>query len=97
MVLRPMLATSAAELPRGPEWTYEVKWDGYRALATKDGARLQLMSRNQKDLTPDYPSIVAALRTMKSSSVVLDGEIVALDAEGRPSWSRSVGLDVPPR
>ena len=70
----------------GTEWTYEVKWDGYRALAIKDGARVQLLSRNQKDLTRDYPAIVAALRGLKASSFVLDGEIVALDAEGRPSF-----------
>jgi bifunctional non-homologous end joining protein LigD len=74
-----MLATPGSELPRGPEWTYEVKWDGYRALAIKNGARVQFVSRNQKDLTRDYPSIVPALRSLKASSFVLDGEIVALD------------------
>jgi len=85
MMLRPMLATPASELPRGPDWTYEVKWDGYRALAIKDGARLQLLSRNQKDLTRDYPTIVGGLRRVPAT-FVLDGEIVALDAEGRPSF-----------
>src|SRR5438445_12812837 len=82
MILGPMLATSRAELPVGAEWTYEVKWDGYRALAINDGERVQLLSRNQKDLTRDHPAIVAALRGVKASSFVLDGEIVALDAEG---------------
>jgi ATP-dependent DNA ligase len=48
---RPMLAVSASTLPTGPAWTYEVKWDGYRALAIKDGGRVRLLSRNQKDLT----------------------------------------------
>jgi hypothetical protein len=85
MVLRQMLATSAAELPIGPEWTYEVKWDGYRALAIKDDARVQLVSRNQKDLTRDYPAIAAAVGRLPASSFVLDGEILALDAERRPS------------
>ena len=78
MIPRPMLATSATELPEGPQWTYEVKWDGYRALVVKDGTDVQLISRNQKDLTRDYPTVVAAVRTIRQSSVILDGEIVAL-------------------
>jgi bifunctional non-homologous end joining protein LigD len=86
MVLRPMLARSADELPVGREWTYEVKWDGYRALAVKDGARVQLLSRNQKDLTRDYPTVVAAVKALPAGRSVLDGEIVAVDDEGRPSF-----------
>jgi len=81
-----MLATSASALPVGPEFTYEVKWDGYRALATKDGASVRLVSRNQKDLTRDYPTVVAALQTVRVPKLVLDGELVALDAQGRPSF-----------
>jgi ATP-dependent DNA ligase len=53
LILAPMLASSGTALPEGPLWTYEVKWDGYRALAVKDGNRVQLLSRNQKDLTRD--------------------------------------------
>ena len=49
-----MLATSAPELPRGDEWTYEVKWDGYRVVAAKSASGVQLISRNQKNLTNDY-------------------------------------------
>src|SRR5262245_51500672 len=84
--LRPMLASTADTLPVGPEWSYEVKWDGYRAVAMKDGATVRLISRNQKDLTRDYPSVVAALRTVRQSNLVLDGEIVALEDDGRPSF-----------
>src|SRR5690242_1545500 len=83
---RAMLATSAAVLPEGPQWTYEVKWDGYRALAVKDGASVRLISRNQKDLTRDYPSVVAAVQSLRVPKAILDGEIVAIDAEGRPSF-----------
>ena len=77
--LRPMLATSSTELPEGPQWTYEVKWDGYRALAMKDGSKVRLISRNQKDLTRDYPTVVGAIQTVRQGSMILDGEIVALD------------------
>ena len=86
MILRPMLATAADMLPAGPEWTYEIKWDGYRAIADKNGARVRLISRHQKDLTADYPGVISAVSTIGESSVVLDGEIVALDAQGRPSF-----------
>src|SRR6266699_2613671 len=81
-----MLATSASALPAGPEWTYEVQWDGYRALAIKSGGRVRLLSRNAKELTSDYPKIVAAVAALEPSDVILDGEIVALDAEGQPSF-----------
>ncbi len=81
-----MLATSAEALPEGPAWTYEVKWDGYRALAVKEASRVRLISRNQKDLTRDYPAIVGAIAGLRIPRVVLDGEIVALDGDGRPSF-----------
>src|SRR5213076_1978255 len=78
-LLVPMLASSSDTLPEGPLWTYEVKWDGYRALAAKDGSRVRLISRNQKDLTRDYPAVVVAVQSVRASSFVLDGEIVAVD------------------
>jgi bifunctional non-homologous end joining protein LigD len=80
-----MLATLAAALPRGDDWTYEVKFDGYRAIAIKAGKKVTLYSRNLKDVTRMYPSVVAAVATVKHD-VMLDGEIIALDAEGRPSF-----------
>jgi bifunctional non-homologous end joining protein LigD len=52
-----MLATSATHLPTGAGWSYEVKWDGYRTLALKDGSRVKLLSRNLKDATRLYPSV----------------------------------------
>ncbi len=81
-----MLATSADVLPGGPGWTYEIKWDGYRAIADKHAATVRLTSRHQKNLTGDYPSVVAALQTVTEDRIVLDGEIVALDQQGRPSF-----------
>jgi bifunctional non-homologous end joining protein LigD len=81
-----MLATAANEMPQGEGWTYEVKWDGYRALAVKQPRGVQLISRNQKDLTRDYPVVETAIRSLRARQFILDGEIVALTPEGRPSF-----------
>lgn len=74
-----MIATSASVLPVGPEWSYEVKWDGYRALLVADGRGARLISRNGKDLTAAYPQIVIAAPNVTAQQMILDGEIVALD------------------
>lgn len=81
-----MLASAADALPVGAGWTYEIKWDGYRALALKEGPNVRLISRNEKNLTADYPTVVSAVQSIKERSALLDGEIVALDASGRPSF-----------
>ncbi len=81
-----MAALSVDALPEGPEWTYELKLDGYRALIIKDGASLRIRSRNDKDLMPMYPAVAAAGRRLQAEKVIVDGEIVAIDKEGRPSF-----------
>ena len=81
-----MMAVSAATLPDGAEWSYEVKWDGYRAQAVKNGAVVSLASRNLKNITGQFPEVAAAAGGVHADSAVLDGEIVALDAGGRPSF-----------
>ncbi len=84
----PMLATLVEEVPKGDGWLFEVKWDGYRALAYVRGGECVLKSRNKNDLTPRFPSVAKAIvAAAKSSHCVLDGEVCALDAEGRPSFS----------
>ncbi len=77
-----MVAVSATLLPTGDEWSYEVKWDGYRSLALKDGADVRLVSRNSKNLTAQYPAIAAAVGKLNLKTAILDGEIVAVDRDG---------------
>jgi bifunctional non-homologous end joining protein LigD len=84
--IEPMLLLRTERLPEGPEWQYELKLDGYRALAIKSGGRVHLRSRNDNDLNTRYPAIVKALAPMPDDTV-LDGEVVALDENGRPSFN----------
>jgi bifunctional non-homologous end joining protein LigD len=81
-----MLAKLTDTLPEGEAWTYEVKWDGYRALLLKDHHHIQLRSRKDNDLTATYPTIAAAGLKLRAETALLDGEIVALDAAGKPSF-----------
>jgi ATP dependent DNA ligase domain len=81
-----MAALSVTKLPEGPEWLYEVKWDGYRALVLKDGPRIQIRSRNDNDFSLKYWSVAEAALQLKADQATLDGEIVALGPDGRPSY-----------
>jgi bifunctional non-homologous end joining protein LigD len=82
----PMAARVVQRLPEGDEWLYEVKFDGYRALLMKNGDDVQLRSRNDKDLTRPYPGVRAAGLRLRADTATLDGEIVAVDATGHPSF-----------
>ena len=80
------MAVSAGALPDGAAWSYEVKWDGYRAQAVKQGSVVSLASRNLKNITRQFPEVARAASGLRAQSAVVDGEIVALDAQGRPSF-----------
>ncbi|MBV8599143.1 MAG: DNA ligase D [Actinobacteria bacterium] len=83
-----MLATLSDDVPKGDGWTYEVKWDGYRALAYVHGGECKLVSRNDNDLTPRFSEVAkAVVKAVKSPNAVLDGEVCALDENGRSSFS----------
>jgi len=84
---RPMLATLSQELPRGGQWLYEVKFDGYRALAYVRGGACVLRSRADNDLTERFFGVADELaRALGRRDAVLDGEVCALDEQGRPSF-----------
>jgi bifunctional non-homologous end joining protein LigD len=84
----PMLATLAPDVPSGAGWTYEVKWDGYRALAYLREGEARLVSRRGNDLTERFESIAKAVeKALKTPDCVLDGEVCALDDQGRSSFS----------
>ncbi|WP_447985710.1 non-homologous end-joining DNA ligase [Nitrospira sp. Nam74] len=84
--IEPMLAHPVSTLPQGPQWQYEIKLDGYRALAFKTERGVQLLSRRNNVLNTQFPKIASALEALQDGTV-LDGEIVALDEQGRPSFN----------
>jgi bifunctional non-homologous end joining protein LigD len=82
----PMKARLVETLPSGPEWLYEIKFDGVRALAIKNGKTVSLLSRTAKDFGSKYPQVLAGINDVPGQMTVLDGEIVALDSSGRPNF-----------
>lgn len=85
--IEPMLLLRRDELPDDPRlWTYELKFDGFRAVAFKTAGAVHLRSRNDNDFSVRYPAVALALRGLPNNTVI-DGEIVALDDQDRPSFS----------
>jgi bifunctional non-homologous end joining protein LigD len=85
--IHPMLATSIDKPFDGSDWFFEIKWDGYRAVAFIDNGKVRLVSRNQNELTARYPELKDLAKSIKAKTAILDGEVVALDEQGRPSFS----------
>ena len=84
--VEPMKAKSAAAPPYDGHWLYEVKFDGFRVLAVKNGRDVELWSRNRKRLDERFPSVAQAVAKLPAKSCVIDGEVCALNAEGRSSF-----------
>ena len=85
--IHPMLAMSVETPFDAPEWLFEIKWDGYRAIAFIENGKVRLVSRNQNELTPRYPELKDLPQGVEAKNAILDGEVVALDDQGRPSFS----------
>ncbi len=84
----PMLATVSETVPTSAGWLFEVKWDGYRAVATMRGGEVELRSRNDNSLNERFPTVVRALeRALRTPDCVLDGEVVAIGKDGRATFS----------
>jgi bifunctional non-homologous end joining protein LigD len=85
--IHPMLAISIEKPFDDPQYLFEIKWDGYRAVSFIEAAGVRLVSRNQNDLTGQYPELHQLPEFVKAETVILDGEVVALDEQGRASFS----------
>jgi len=85
-ILTPMMAKSLNKPPKGDNYIYEVKWDGIRVLIHIDEEKLTIRSRNRRDITLQFPELVIPEKAVRATSAVFDGEIVCLDAQGKPDF-----------
>jgi bifunctional non-homologous end joining protein LigD len=89
--IEPMKALVVRDFPAG-DWLYEMKFDGYRALAFKAGKEVRPVSRNRTNFDNDYPPLIDALKLLSAKQAIIDGEIAALDDEGKTSFPASSNL-----
>jgi bifunctional non-homologous end joining protein LigD len=85
-IIHPMLATLVDDPFTNPEWIFETKWDGFRCICFNRNGESRFVSRNQIDMTPQYPELVNVAKQIDAREVILDGEIVALDQDGMPRF-----------
>ena len=92
--IEPMKARLVDEPPKHGDWLYELKFDGIRAMAIKNDRKVSLISRNGNKLDPRFPEIVGAVKNLPVREYVIDGEVVALDEDGRSSFQLLQGLEM---
>jgi bifunctional non-homologous end joining protein LigD len=92
--IQPMKAKLVDEPPKHGDWIYELKFDGFRAIGVKSDKKVSLISRNEKTLDARFPEIVNAMKNLPVRECVIDGEIVALDEEGRSSFQLLQALEM---
>jgi bifunctional non-homologous end joining protein LigD len=84
--IRPMLATLVDEPFSDPDWIFETKWDGFRSICFIQNGEARFVSRNQIEMTPQYPELAKVAKQVAAGEAILDGEIVALDKDGMPRF-----------
>lgn len=98
--IEPMKARLVASPPTGEGWIYEIKFDGFRALALKGGAEARLLSRTENEMGGKFPDVLEAIQQLSARDCIVDGEIVALDEKGRSSFQKlqayELGQEKPP-
>ncbi|HEY5919051.1 MAG TPA: non-homologous end-joining DNA ligase [Chryseolinea sp.] len=88
--IQPMLSENANRPPKGDEYTYEIKWDGIRALITLEDEQIKIRSRNQNDVTFQFPELLIGSKAFRATNGVFDAEIVCLDPTGKPVFKRVI-------
>ncbi len=89
-LIEPMLAQSRKKPPASGDFLYEVKWDGIRAMVSVEDGEMIIRSRNQRDITHQFPELLIPEQAFRASSALFDAEIVCLDEEGRPNFKRVI-------
>src|SRR5205085_8697011 len=86
----PMLARPASKPPESPDYLYEVKWDGIRALISLDEGEIRIRGRNGLDVTKQFPELIIPEQAFRATSGLFDGEIVCLESDGRPNFQKVI-------
>jgi bifunctional non-homologous end joining protein LigD len=92
--VEPMKAKLVGSMPTGGAWIFEIKFGGYRALALRGGSETRVLSRNEKDLGVKFPEVRDSIAALDVQDAIVDGEIVALDENGRSSFQLLQGFDM---
>ena len=88
--IEPMLARATEQLPDSPDYVYEVKWDGIRAMISLDEGQIRIQGRNHNEFTKQFPELLLAEPAFRATSGLFDGEIVCLEADGRPNFTNVI-------